>query len=57
MTPRTLTPAAAQRLNRAIDAAVRAMMVIPQAVLFTAMVLVLVMASQALPWIAPAWFA
>lgn len=53
MTPHTLTPVATQRVNRAIDAAVRAMLVIPQAVLFAAMVLSLVMAMQALPWIFP----
>lgn len=51
-----MTARTAQAINRVIDGVVRAMMIIPQAALFAAMVLTLVMATQALPWIFPALF-
>lgn len=37
--------------NRAIDAFVRASLVVPQAVAFIAWVVVLIMLIQALPWL------
>lgn len=46
-----MTRATAMRINRAIDAAVRASLVLPSAVAFLAWVTVLVLLTQALPLI------
>lgn len=46
-----MTRATAARINRAIDAAARASQVIPQAVAFLAWVVILVLLTQAVPFI------
>ncbi|HQS70020.1 MULTISPECIES: hypothetical protein [unclassified Novosphingobium] len=51
MTPRSRTARTIQRLDRAIDAFMRAALVVPPAAAFIAWVIALLMAIQALPYI------
>lgn len=57
MTPRlTHRPRTAYRIARRVDATVAFIDTwVPQSVLFVAMVCLLVIGTQFLPWIAPSW--